>query len=149
MLIFVWIIGTFLVAWAANARGRSVVGFFVLSMLLSPLIGVLILMAIGSNTTVLDRDALESGHKRKCPSCAELILREAKKCRYCGEQLPDEAPAETVVTPAADTAPERNEASFYVNLILVLLGLAVIAMIADGARHSFRQDASLSGSVDH
>lgn len=30
---------------------------------------------------------LAEGQRRPCPSCAELVLVDAKKCRFCGESL--------------------------------------------------------------
>jgi len=30
---------------------------------------------------------LAEGQRRPCPSCAEMVLTEAKKCRFCGEAL--------------------------------------------------------------
>jgi hypothetical protein len=37
--------------------------------------------------------AVSSEPKRRCPECAEWVLAEARRCRFCGAQLPD-VPAE-------------------------------------------------------
>ena len=41
MIVFFWICFSFLAAWIAADKGRSGVGFFFLSLLLSPLIGII------------------------------------------------------------------------------------------------------------
>lgn len=30
---------------------------------------------------------VKGGEKKKCPQCAEMVLREAKICRFCGNQF--------------------------------------------------------------
>lgn len=45
MLVFGWIVGALAVGFAGSQRGRSGLGWFVLSLLLSPLLGVLLLLA--------------------------------------------------------------------------------------------------------
>jgi hypothetical protein len=71
----------------ASSKGRSGLGYFILGLLL-PLIGVII--AIGVSSRVAPAPPQSSAPRRnekKCPACAELILREAKKCKHCGEVL--------------------------------------------------------------
>jgi hypothetical protein len=36
----------------------------------------------------MERQKIEEEGLRKCPSCAELVKREAVVCRYCGRELP-------------------------------------------------------------
>ena len=51
----------------------------------------------------MEREQLQSGTSRKCPFCAEIIKGEAIVCRFCGRDLPSEAPQErqaAIVKPA-------------------------------------------------
>ena len=41
----------------------------------------------------LDRRALDAGGSRRCPSCAEVVRRQARVCRFCGRDIPYEPEA--------------------------------------------------------
>lgn len=95
----------------ANAKGRSAVGFFFLSMLTSPIVGIIVAMIVRPTQKVKESWAIESGENRKCPFCAELVKSEAIVCKHCGRDLP---PQDKVVgSPRADcpkTTEEYNRA---------------------------------------
>lgn len=73
----------------AQSKGRSGVGMGALSLFISPLLGAAAVAVMRSGDQV-ERSAAEQGRSsayRKCPHCAELVKREASKCRYCGSAL--------------------------------------------------------------
>jgi Superinfection immunity protein len=41
---------------------------------------------------VLPKSAEDSRERRPCPMCAEMIFKDAKKCRFCGELFEKSAP---------------------------------------------------------
>ena len=85
--IIFWFIFSILVGAFADSKGRSGIGFFILSLLLSPLIGFLVALVSPTNIESLENQAIESGDMKKCPFCAEVIRREALVCRYCNKEV--------------------------------------------------------------
>ena len=67
----------------AGQKGRSGILWFLLSLLISPLITLLVLAALGPD----NKGLISSGALKKCPQCAEMIQAEAKICRYCRTDL--------------------------------------------------------------
>jgi hypothetical protein len=85
LMIVGWILFSGIVATIASSRGRSSAGWFLLSLVISPLFAGLFLLA-SSNLSQKVATPSPATHV-KCPDCAELVLKEAKVCRHCGCRL--------------------------------------------------------------
>lgn len=111
MEIFIgWLVFSFVAAAIAAHEGRSAVGYFLLSVLLSPLIGIICALVTTPNVQKVEAHRIASGENKKCPYCAELIKREAKVCRYCGRDVFAPQLAMTDDSPKAST-PISNDLS--------------------------------------
>ena len=77
--------------WAGSAimkkKGRSGCGGFALGFLLGP-IGLVIALLLEGDSHASERQGLAQGEMRKCPQCAEVIRRDAVRCRFCGCDVP-------------------------------------------------------------
>ena len=91
-LFFLWVVFCVLVGVWASKKGRSGVGAFLISLVLSPLVVAIIvaLMAPGGDAA-LPRDELGNPITPEthvhCPDCRELVRKEARKCKHCGSAL--------------------------------------------------------------
>lgn len=91
-----WAIAWFALSLVAGAiagnKGRSGFGFFVLSILLSPLVGILAAFAASPDHEKIKKNTIEDGEGRTCPYCDEIIKPAAKVCKHCGRDVPSIKP---------------------------------------------------------
>lgn len=79
-----WILAAVVVGLIAGSRGRSGFGWFVLAVMISPLLAGILVLALGRAAT--NEGPTPETHV-KCPDCRELVLRDARKCKHCGAAL--------------------------------------------------------------
>lgn len=75
--VIVWVIASILIGVLASQRERFGFGWFLLSLVISPLLAGLGLLIAGTG-----------GEQVRCPACRELVRADAVKCKHCGEVLP-------------------------------------------------------------
>lgn len=84
---FGWLIFSIVAGIIAGARGRSGFGYFLLSIVLTPLIGIILAAALPNLNVTKDPDAPTSETHVRCPDCRELVRIDATKCKHCGVAL--------------------------------------------------------------
>lgn len=88
-LVMIWFVGAIVIGVGASSRGRSGFGWFLLSLLISPLLSLILLAVTPNLAEKAAAEALRPNFDThvKCPDCAELVLKEAKVCKHCGCKL--------------------------------------------------------------
>jgi hypothetical protein len=80
-----WLLFSLAVAVAATSRGRSGIGWFVIAVCISPVLGLILLLVFPNKRR--DPSAPTPETHVKCPDCRELVLKDARKCKHCGTAL--------------------------------------------------------------
>ncbi|PLR48623.1 zinc ribbon domain-containing protein [Chimaeribacter arupi] len=72
-------------ALIAQSKGRSFVAWWFYGFLLF-IIALVHSIVIKKDNKVIEQEMIDDGMK-KCPFCAELVRKEAVKCKHCGSDI--------------------------------------------------------------
>lgn len=88
--IFFWfLISIAIWVWASN-KGRSGFGWFVLSIIISPILAAIFLAVSSDLSQPVKQISMDQPTPKthvQCPDCAEFVRNEARVCKHCGCKL--------------------------------------------------------------
>lgn len=123
-IIFFWLVFSIVVGVMASGRGRSGFGWFILACLISPLVAGVFLLLMTNKAA--ERGRPHPSTHVKCPDCKELILKDARVCRFCGCKLAPPAPAAPLEEPSLMQEPSDTGASkviYWAGLVAVIAAI--------------------------
>ena len=138
--IFLWFSLSVLAGYIANNKGNSFISYFLLSILLSPLIGLIASIVSNTNTQSIEQEKLNTGESKRCPYCAELVKAQALICKHCGKDVEDvkakPTHQEIFTAPKKELTEEdiirqkRNKRNGYLILAIIII-LCLIALLIE------------------
>jgi hypothetical protein len=168
-LVFFWLIMGGVVAIIANSKGRGGCAWFLYGVLIWPIALVHILVSPNKRLPQYDSHSdsygSSSGHV-KCPHCAELILPDAKVCRYCGREvsfsslpISDEnaslsrldgftiGKSEDVQPHIVNPLPAASKKGWRTHWIYPAIVITILAVVVAGIRNSQRDNARATSTT--
>jgi hypothetical protein len=100
-----WLLCALLVGFAARSRGRSLLPWLLLAVVVTPIVAALILVSFADRSAARLRATARQGRDgmRLCPSCAEVVWAEARRCRFCLTELARKTAPVAPLPPALPT----------------------------------------------
>jgi len=140
-VVFAWSILGLVGYFLAKSKGRDPLKGCLWSVFLGP-IGWLVIALSEDQTR---GKATDGRPLRKCPHCAEMILREAKICKHCRKDLPvEDIPRQEplpVRVPVKDAGASRIALRAALGLLAVLLLVAISLVIQNQRTESAKNRA--------
>jgi hypothetical protein len=101
LFVIVWLALCAAVGFYAEGKGRSGVGIFFLSLILSPLVGLVAAVAMRPD----EKKVAAAQGKKRCPKCAEFVQPDAKICRFCRHEFAEPTEAEQLAAKGLPVGP--------------------------------------------
>ncbi len=131
MIYLLWFVFSVGVGVLASNKGRSGVGWFFLSLLISPLLGLLF-AAVSKDLAREKREAAQQPGPAthvKCTKCAEWVLPDAVVCKHCGSALVPALGFQARALAAKGDEAKGRRADMQAALITLGLALVVVVVI--------------------
>jgi hypothetical protein len=122
MLIFLWFLFAVGVAVIATRRRRNGIRWFLFSVLISPLLGLIFLLLFND----LSKDYTE---RIACPKCSESVLITANICHYCKSDLQSNNLFQNAIKEIANKLSEDRK-NLMIGILLIIC-LILVAKIID------------------
>lgn len=128
-----WLLLSVAIGVVAGMRGRSGFGYFLLSLVLSPVVGFILAVGLPDRSAKkgVDDEAPNPLTHVRCPDCRELVRADARKCKHCGTALVPQDLQASVKAPAVPVAPIDPLAAKRARwAVLGLVGIVVVILLA-------------------
>lgn len=87
MIVFAWVMLSFVGAWIASLKQRSFWLFLLLGLVCSPLVGLIAAILVKSDEKKIKAEKIESGELRTCTHCGAVGKWSLARCSGCGLDL--------------------------------------------------------------
>ncbi len=99
-----WFVFSFVAAAIASSKNRGAGRYFLISLILSPLVGIILAAAMPA----VPRSEPQDKKHSPCPFCLEPIISGARKCKHCGSMLDESDPSKRAC-PSCERLADVNE----------------------------------------